>query len=1090
MLFAKRTVGVYRLLWIIILISFYPYQQVNATSIGFKLTTNVISSFTLGLITIPIPIFIFIVFLALVLMIIFYWQYLTIVKTKRELKTSESQFSQLSENINDIICKLSVDGTIEYISSNSKKILSYEPGKITGQSFYNFIHPLDVEKVKKDFSDSQYFKKENKYELRCVKSDQSNIILDATIKAIYSEPDCLKGFLLNLQNVTEHRESESRLFFSQFALDNVLQSVIMIDPKGNVVYYNENTRRLMKRPSDDKSPLKIWELSSDVSEDQWDFYFQHLREVKHKVINSKVKTPYGEIFLERHATYAEYKGNEYIITNTVDLTHHYLAEEKIRTSEKNYRTIVENIYDVVWMLDLDLNTTFITPSIERLTGYTVEEHMSLKIEDKYTPESVQQILTWYNYYSPLINKGEIDIHKFLLRGELEYLKRDGGTLWTEITIKPLLDETDNLVGLHGTSVNIDERKRTEIALRQSQQKYKTIYENIIDVYFETNLDGILLEISPSIEKLSKFKIEELMGTPLLNHYYRPETRESFIKLLQQNGSVSNFEITLIDKDDKKVECSVTARLLFDESGKGYKICGTVRDMSDKILDKKRIQESEERYKTLVDLSPNPIMVMRNGKFYYTNPAAISIFGFTSSEEFSKTDFIQFIEIGDRKKLFDRIKNLDQCQECENLELNVIKKDGKKLNILVAIKPISYDVEPALLFVCQDITEQKKYATEILNAKRKAEESDNLKTAFLANMSHEIRTPLNGIIGFSGLLKNPGLEKHKLEKYTQVIDSSSHQLLAIINDIIDISKIESGQMIVYNEPTNLKHLLSEISIIYKSLAEKKGLEFRFNDDLQTEQTMILADELKIKQVLNNLLNNALKFTKKGFIELICEIRSEGIVFEVNDSGIGIPKDYQEIIFERFRQVEIANNKRFGGTGLGLSISKAIIEMMGGRIWLKSEQDKGTEFYFTIPYAPYKEKGQSNATLIEEDNLYLWDNKTFVIAEDESTNFFFIEEILKDTGANILYASNGLMAVDYFKNNKKIDLVLLDIKMPELNGYEALKKIRTIDPNVKIIAQTAFALSNDREKAIKAGFDDYISKPIDPDALLALINKYIS
>ncbi|PKP21823.1 MAG: hybrid sensor histidine kinase/response regulator, partial [Bacteroidetes bacterium HGW-Bacteroidetes-20] len=379
------------------------------------------------------------------------------------------------------------------------------------------------------------------------------------------------------------------------------------------------------------------------------------------------------------------------------------------------------------------------------------------------------------------------------------------------------------------------------------------------------------------------------------------------------------------------------------------------------------------------------------------------------------------------------------------------------------------------------------------AKVHAEESDRLKSAFLANMSHEIRTPMNGILGFAELLKEPDLSGEQLETYIKIIEKSGIRMLNIINDIVDISKIEAGLMKLHISETNINEQIEYIYTFFKPEVESKGLKFTFSNTLLDKEAIINTDREKVYAILTNLVKNAIKYTLHGSIELGYELieKSDGesmLKFFVADTGIGIPKDKQNAIFERFIQADISDSKALEGAGLGLSITKAYVEMLGGEIWIESEEDMGSKFYFSLPYTTEsKEKIK-----IEEDSYSyktLQDLKLkILIAEDDAVSELLLGETVKMFSKEILKAQTGVEAVEACKRNPDIDLVLMDIRMPELGGYEATKKIREFNKDVIIIAQTAFGLSRDKEKAIEAGCNDYISKPISNEVLFSLIYKY--
>jgi len=382
-------------------------------------------------------------------------------------------------------------------------------------------------------------------------------------------------------------------------------------------------------------------------------------------------------------------------------------------------------------------------------------------------------------------------------------------------------------------------------------------------------------------------------------------------------------------------------------------------------------------------------------------------------------------------------------------------------------------------------EMEKRAVELIIAK----ESDKLKSAFLANMSHEIRTPMNGILGFAELLKEPGLTGDQQQEYIRIIEKSGARMLNIINDIVDISKIEAGFMIVNNADANINEKIEFIYIFFKPQVEEKGMQFFFKNTLPTKEATIRTDSEKVYSILTNLVKNAIKYSKEGTIEFGYIKKDETLEFYVKDTGIGIPKDRQSAIFERFIQADIPDKMVRQGAGLGLSISKAYVEMLGGKIWVESEEGIGSTFYFTLPYnaEPDAEPEEKNVVPAQDEKNQIKDLK-ILIAEDDETSEMLISITVKKFSKEVIEARTGNEAVEVCRNNPDTDLILMDIQMPIMNGYEATRQIRQFNKDVVIIAQTAFGLSGDREKAIEAGCNDYIAKPINKDELLSLIQKY--
>jgi signal transduction histidine kinase len=392
----------------------------------------------------------------------------------------------------------------------------------------------------------------------------------------------------------------------------------------------------------------------------------------------------------------------------------------------------------------------------------------------------------------------------------------------------------------------------------------------------------------------------------------------------------------------------------------------------------------------------------------------------------------------------------------------------------------------------NITERKLSEIELKKAKVRAEESDRLKSAFLANMSHEIRTPMNGILGFSELLKNPELTGDQQQEYISIIEKSGARMLNIINDIVDISKIEAGLMKLYIKESNINEQIEYIYTFFKPEVEARGMKLSFRISLPGDDSIIYTDREKIYAVFTNLVKNAIKYTEAGAIDFGYFKRGDFLEFYVKDTGIGIPKERQAAIFERFVQADISNKMAHQGAGLGLSISKAYIEMLGGKIWVESQEGIGSTFYFTLPYNVKQEsienKTDQPAVNVENDMGPNVPKLKILIAEDDEVTKMLLGIEIKTVSKEIFKVKTGIEAINVCRDNPDINLLLMDIQMPGMDGLEATRQIRLFNKEVIIIAQTAFALSGAKEKAIEAGCNDYISKPFKKAELLNLIEKY--
>ncbi len=507
--------------------------------------------------------------------------------------------------------------------------------------------------------------------------------------------------------------------------------------------------------------------------------------------------------------------------------------------------------------------------------------------------------------------------------------------------------------------------------------------------------------------------------------------------------------------------------------------------------KEKAEENEKRLSDILfSMSDWVWEIDENGYYIYSSQHGADILG---ANIIGKTPF-DFMPEDEAKRMGPIFAELAAkklpVKDLENWNIN---KNGELVCLLTNGVPIldHHGNLKGYRGVNTDITESKKQKQKLIQAMEKAMESDRLKTAFLHNMSHEIRTPMNAIMGFSQLLVRDYATDAKLEKFTNIIEEGCNDLLQIIDDILDISKIESGTLAVKMEECNLSVLFEELIFQfgeYQQRYNKQHIEFSMDACFSQSKSVIITDKRKLKQIFVNLITNAFKFTNTGSIEGGCRVENDKLIFYVTDTGIGIPDDKLHFVFERFAQLIQDKNQTIPGTGLGLAITKGLVALMGGEMFLESESGKGTTFSFTIPGilkpALHTETIDANQAT---DSKY--EGKTILIVEDNTKNAEFLTELLSVTGADILLAETGNDAVK-LALNQSVDLILMDIQLPDIDGYEALLQIRLHKPDCKAIAQTAYAAIGDKQKALDSGFNDYISKPIMPKFFFPMIHKYLS
>lgn len=666
--------------------------------------------------------------------------------------------------------------------------------------------------------------------------------------------------------------------------------------------------------------------------------------------------------------------------------------------------------------------------------------------------------------------------------------------------------------------------------------------------------GKAVRWNDAFTKISGYSNEEIGSMKAPESYYSPEDLEkasaSTSKILKDGHSI--VEMGLITKSGKVIPTEYIAGLIKDENDEPKFIVSVGRDItewkrSQEILTLKneeiasqneeyealneelqkaniellkaneQIEESERRYKIIYNNTP--VLLHSSdleGNLISVNEYWLDTMGYTK-EEVLGTKASQYLTEASQRKYASIVKEYFETGTLRNVAIQVIRKDGVLIDMLVSSKLFS-DAEGnpkhtmTNLVDISKIKEAEKRKNELnkqlIIAKEKAEESDRLKTEFINNMSHEIRTPMNGILGFANLLNKPDLTHHKREFYIKIIQNSGAQLLKIIDDILEISKLGTKQVKVIEKEVSLNDVFLELFSIFDIKAKENKIPLYLKKGLSDEESIIYTDKSKLDKIVSNLLENAMKFTQGGFVEFGYNlVDKEGVVYQnideliankiqktfiqiyVKDTGVGIHKDKQKAIFERFAQESKEVATKTGGLGLGLSIAKENTELLGGDITVESVKGKGSVFYVTFPYKPI--------FLIEELKTKDAGNgkrRTYhvLIAEDEEINFIFLETLLeKEIGLNckIIHAKNGVEAVEFCKQNPDFDMVFMDLKMPGMDGFEATKKIKEFRPELPIIAQTAYTTNFEREKAVEVGCSGFVSKPIEPELLERLIKEHL-
>ncbi|BAX81056.1 response regulator [Labilibaculum antarcticum] len=639
-------------------------------------------------------------------------------------------------------------------------------------------------------------------------------------------------------------------------------------------------------------------------------------------------------------------------------------------------------------------------------------------------------------------------------------------------------------------------KMTE--LEESKRKMETLLDNLPGFVYScaNDRDWQMKYISEGCKEITGYTSLEFTEQKKINFNqiilpeYRDLLWDKWQETLGRKG-VLEEEYPIRNKDGEIHWVWESGRGVFD-GDQLISLEGFITDITKQKNAENSRKTSEAKFKKIFEEAPLGIALVNSldGKFLQINSKYCKIAGYPK-EQLSHSDWQSLTHPDDIQKQLDNMAMLNSGEISDfTVEKRLLQSDGSHVWITLTVAKVDVQAEgkPCHLAMIEDITQRKKLTGELIIAKEEAEKSDRIKSAFLASMSHELRTPLNAVIGFSELI-NKDSKIENILNFTTIINKSGNNLLALIEDLFDISLIETGDVRIENGPFLIQTMLDEVQFIIKSeqaILKKEEITVNINTDLGDINSILISDQNRIKQVLLNLLKNALKFTHSGTVEFGCsefiQDQIPMLKFHVTDSGIGIPLDKQELIFEVFRQVDESQTRIYGGTGLGLTICKRLINLLGGEIWVESEEEKGASFYFTIPLN--KEEVIPNHTTVLQQELGL-KGKTILIAEDDATSYWYLVEILEKEGVTCIQAKNGKEAVNYCKTNKDIDLLLMDINMPVMNGYEATKQIKNMTPNLPIIAQTAYAMSGDREKILLTGCDLYLSKPIGKQQLLEAI-----
>jgi PAS domain S-box-containing protein len=925
--------------------------------------------------------------------------------------------------------------------------------------------------------------------------------------------ELIAGYLI-MNDITQRKTIEQRLYESEekysLAFKTSPDAISINKTDGTFVDVNEGFTKLTGYLREDVVGVSSYNLNLWVDpSDRLKFIEELKANEKVENLETHLCRKDGKVIIAlMSANMIMLNGERHILSVTRDISERKEFEQTIKDSEDKFSKAFYS--SPACMIIAKISTAEIIDvnyQVLNLLGFERDEivgHTTLEIN--LWVDLGQRI----DYLQQVVNNIPVD------NEEVEFRAKSGKILYTRYSAQKIrLGDEDCILAVF---VDISERKNIELELRkakevaeENEKRVKSMFSTANTGFVLIDIDGKIIDWNNTFINYFGYTAEEFMSknsTELTYLEDRKASAEHITKLT--TSEIENFRIEkrFTRKDNTIFWADLFASPLKKEN-KIYAILGVVNDITERkrfenelIKAKENAENSEQKLFQILKQMPYPIEVCDNkGNVLIINQAFLDLYKIHSEEtvlinyNFYDDPIINKIdETYQVKKVFEgRVVYIPQLSvDLRNKESKLLEKDANSQVYELLMFPV-FNIKnevSSVVLIWKNITERYQFENDLKRAKEKAEESDLLKSAFLQNMSHEIRTPMNAIIGFSSMLNRQELTEEKRKNYSDIIANSSRQLLSIVTDILTISSLETKQEKINFEPVSVNEIIADLLTIFKIQAANQNITIFSSANLKEKQIEIFSDKTKITQILSNLLINALKFTHEGSIEFGYEIvnnehksNSSFLKFHVKDTGIGIDPEQKDKIFERFRQADTGINKRYGGTGLGLSISKGFVELLGGEIWVESELGKGSTFYFTIPYSKIHRK--ETKSLSEKTHKK---QITILVAEDEEFNFLLIEELLVGPNITVLHSTNGEQTVDMCKNNPDIDLVLMDIKMPVMDGHTAAKIIKGFHPDLPIIAQSAYALEHEVKK-FQDIFDGYITKPIDEEQFNKVLKDYI-
>lgn len=887
------------------------------------------------------------------------------------------------------------------------------------------------------------------------------------------------GSFLSGKNITsyKHQRAEKEISESNFQLlfENSQEAIFVIQ-EGKIKTFNQKFCEITGYSREEIADVAIIELFDKrnsfstyrkiVKLIRGNYYSQPF-ELK---INNKHNTEQWVLLTSLEITW---NNQSAVLAFANDITTKTIATNLLEKRDAQYKLLVENQRDLLVNIDQEGRFIYVSPSYCEMFGRKESELLGkssmplVHIEDRLITEVEFEKLK-YPPYTSYIQHRAYSVN---------------GWRWLAWSYKSIQDKYGNITSVIGVGRDIHEQKLSEIALLESERRLATLMSNLPGMVYRCKNDRswTMEFVSNGCYDLTGYSSNDLINNSKVsfNDVIHPDFREEVWKNWQiaiEKKQVYVGEYKIVTSSGKIKWVFEQGQGIYNAYGSLTALEGFIQDITSRKLADEELSYTSEKYRNLIDSALVGIYTTSlEGELIFANDALSSMLGYTAEEAYKMNDILHLYKnIEDRNSF---IRELHKHKKLTNVEMVWIHKSGAEVNVLLrAVLSDKY-----LSGMVMDITHLKRNELELYKAKEKAIESDKLKSAFLSNISHEIRTPVNGIMGFIDIILDKETTEDEKLQYTGLIRKMSTQLLSIMNDLIEISKIESNQIIIHKSDFRIGQCLKAVFDQHQKNAEKSGNTLvLFNSTSENE--MLYSDEGYIKQIFSYLIDNALKFTNKGIVEFGCKSEDDNIRFYVKDNGIGIHPRNHKLIFERFRQIEDSLTRKYSGSGLGLAISKALVELLGGSISLISEEGFGSEFYFLIPTSCQDKPASQNFNQSE-----LFQGKTVLVCDDDDFGYLYLRKILTKSGFMCIRADDGQSSIEMHNNTPNIDVIIMDLRMPGISGIEAAIKIREKDTKVPILGYTAYAEDDIGKLDVENIFNGFIFKPIDVPSLLALLKK---